>query len=708
MDSEIWAEKYRPKSFADVVGQERAVTQLRSLVESGTGRSVILSGPSGTGKTTLALIYAQAAMCLKPSTPAAACGVCHSCKDWAADWQPAFHQINCGTDGNVESIRYLIDEQLQYKPMGSLRHAVFLDEAHRLSLAAREALLVPLEKRTEYVVFILGLIDPTALPRPFRDRCRQVALDLSSISARLTFLERISRSENLSSDVDALELLARHTPSFRALAERLQALVAESGGSALTKPLVAALLLKEGPGAILGYLTAAVSGDLDRQLFLLRETGQPLSDKLASLRKILNHLKLRYVGPSIAKSAEVAFDGLLDPEQCREIVAGLAKRAAWLGVSDVEMFDQVLDFWSFLPGEITDLELETQAIRFHDRLVLGLGQNAPADLRSAREALGQLRKGPQSRKYLKHAPKWALPGSRGEYISAQQAQEIYEAATFLMQRYGVTFNAWVEIRHAELGIDTDSAAAELMSALGRELGQLLKSWAGSDAKGNGSGLLHRIMVHERQPKAGLVSSMVLHVPEGFEARVEAWIFDKFLSRHAPQSWGLDRARSFGFDPHRKRSGQVDAHWALVQRLWRGLDPETRVGSDALIDLLGVPARSRRPAGLVSGRRFAVSQSLSVGKQLEEGDAYLAHLSAWRDQAWKHVLTGWELDVHEERERQLSERAKFAAEVEQDLAKTSDSMTRQNLVSLRGNVALGWQQRQEFRQIPWVSSPERRP
>lgn len=668
-----WTEKYRPHRFADVVGQRGAVAALQAELQSGRPSHVVLSGPSGTGKSTLAHIYAEAALCQAPLADGSACRDCRSCKAFVQGRNTNFYRINCGTDGAVEDVRELVGRILPYAPQLGKRHVVFFDEAQRLSIGARNALLLPTETTLEGVVFIFSLIDADVLPAALRDRCRPVTLVVPSLAERQALLQAITTKEGLALDRSGTALLASQSTSLRQIARRAESL-AKDYGVALDVTKVRQLLLAEGPGPIMAYLEATIADDFEGAQRHLSEWQAAPSAKYDMVRLLLLHLKLGYLGRPARQDHDLPLGELLEPAACTELMNRLGAKAQWLGLSDIELMDQILEFWSFWPPLISEVELGTQIARFHDRLAIdGVGSEGVRQ-GPAHDRIAAMRRPAPAALNLRRPPKWSLPPSGGGYISGQQAEAVWEAASFLLLQYGLGFNARLEVRHGLLGITDERAAIKLMSDLARELGQSFTTWQKQK-----SARLHRITLHENLAGEGLVSSMVLHVPPGSEARTQAWIVDRFMGRYDRSN--AAQACTIEFEAHRKEVGVIAGHWRLVRLALRGLDPEVRLGADKLIDLLVIPRRDRRAAGVIAGKRYSLSETLSRTAQSNAAREWLISPSAYRAQDWLSLTSGWEVRLREERLNRRAQHQQVMQAVEDDLAKASDSLTRQNLMML---------------------------
>lgn len=163
------AQKYRPRTLADVVGQDNAVEQIQAAIDKKQfSSSYLFSGKTGCGKTTLALIVASLLACAKGTI----CGKCPGCKAGRAS--PDFTHKDAATQGKVDDIRELM-KLAQVSPMFGKR-VILIDECHMLTGAAANALLVTLEEPPENTVFILCTTEPEKLLPTIRNRCTHIPI----------------------------------------------------------------------------------------------------------------------------------------------------------------------------------------------------------------------------------------------------------------------------------------------------------------------------------------------------------------------------------------------------------------------------------------------------------------------------------------------------------------------------------------------------
>jgi len=208
MSYKVIARKYRPQTFAEIVGQEHVTRTLANAIQSNrVAHAYIFSGVRGVGKTTVARILAKALNCAKGTT-AEPDGTCDSCREIAAGTSLDVLEIDAASNRGIDQIREL-REMVRYAPAASRYKVVILDEAHQLTDEASNALLKTLEEPPERVVFILATTRAEDLVETIKSRAQLFqfrSLTFLEISGQI---ERIVHAENLKIDSGAVAVLAR-------------------------------------------------------------------------------------------------------------------------------------------------------------------------------------------------------------------------------------------------------------------------------------------------------------------------------------------------------------------------------------------------------------------------------------------------------------------------------------------------------------------
>ncbi|WP_118859368.1 DNA polymerase III subunit gamma/tau [Haemophilus haemolyticus] len=208
MSYQVLARKWRPKTFADVVGQEHIITALANgLKDNRLHHAYLFSGTRGVGKTSIARLFAKGLNCVHGVT-ATPCGECENCKAIEQGNFIDLIEIDAASRTKVEDTRELLDN-VQYKPVVGRFKVYLIDEVHMLSRHSFNALLKTLEEPPEYVKFLLATTDPQKLPVTILSRCLQFhlkALDETQISQHLA---HILTQENIPFEDPALVKLAK-------------------------------------------------------------------------------------------------------------------------------------------------------------------------------------------------------------------------------------------------------------------------------------------------------------------------------------------------------------------------------------------------------------------------------------------------------------------------------------------------------------------
>lgn len=199
--------KYRPRTFEDVRGRDAIVRTLKNQINTGRiGHSYLFCGTRGTGKTTIAKIFARAVNCEQP-VDGSPCGTCPSCLAIERDASLNVVEMDAASNNGVDDIRTIIDE-VSYSPAQGRYRIYIIDEAHMLSTAASNALLKTLEEPPSYAIFILATTDPNKLPLTILSRCQRYDFGRLSPGVIAGRLKEVSDSEHLEIEERALRYLA--------------------------------------------------------------------------------------------------------------------------------------------------------------------------------------------------------------------------------------------------------------------------------------------------------------------------------------------------------------------------------------------------------------------------------------------------------------------------------------------------------------------
>jgi DNA polymerase-3 subunit gamma/tau len=236
--------KYRPSTFADVIGQEHVTTPLSNALTSGQiHHAYLFSGPRGCGKTSSARIMARSLNCEKGPTPNP-CGVCQSCKDLVANGPGSLDviEIDAATHGLVDDARDLRDKAF-FAPVQSRYKIYIIDEAHQLGPGAANALLKVVEEPPAHVLFIFATTEPEKLISTIRSRTYHYPFRLVPPAILATHLQKLCESEGIKVAKGVIQLVVRASGgSVRDAQSILGQLLAGAGKDGVTYEIAVALL----------------------------------------------------------------------------------------------------------------------------------------------------------------------------------------------------------------------------------------------------------------------------------------------------------------------------------------------------------------------------------------------------------------------------------------------------------------------------------
>ncbi len=268
--------RHRPRTFADVVGQDPVVRTLRNAVERGqVHHAYLFVGSRGTGKTSMAKILAACLNCDRdPTHPTIEpCGVCESCVSIARASSLDVIEMDAASNNSVDDIREL-RESVAYAPVSGGRKVYILDEAHMLSTAAWNAFLKTLEEPPPNTVFVLATTEAGKVPATVIDRCHRFDFRRPTVEQIASVVRRVAESESIEIPPEAIAALARSaTGSFRDALGTLEQLLTYSGSQIALGDVLAVLgvadarLLEE-------TVDAVAAGDSRRALQAIEECAE--------------------------------------------------------------------------------------------------------------------------------------------------------------------------------------------------------------------------------------------------------------------------------------------------------------------------------------------------------------------------------------------------------------------------------------------------
>ncbi len=270
MTYQVLARKWRPKTFDDLIGQEAVVTALRNaLAEQRIAQAYLFSGIRGVGKTTAARLLAKALNC-EQGLGQGPCNQCATCAEITSGADLDVLEIDAATYSKVEQVRDLT-ESLKYGPTRDRYKVVVLDEVHRLSRQAFDALLKIVEEPPPQLVFIFATTELDAVPATILSRCQEFQFRRVPAPRLVAHLARICEAEGITASPRALELIARAGEGSVRDSVALLDQLATFGQQTVEEDAVHRLVGALAPADFLRLLRAILDGDLATVASLARE-----------------------------------------------------------------------------------------------------------------------------------------------------------------------------------------------------------------------------------------------------------------------------------------------------------------------------------------------------------------------------------------------------------------------------------------------------
>ena len=299
MSYEVLAQRWRPQNFSDVVGQEHVTTTLKNqILSERVGHAYLFWGPRGTGKTTVARIFAKAVNCpnrvqetefdtLQTAEP---CNQCVFCNDISQDRSLDVFEMDAASNRGIDTIRDL-RENVKLSPATCTYKIYIIDEAHMLSTEAFNALLKTLEEPPPHVIFIMATTEHAKIPKTISSRCQDFDfrhLEDEKIIARL---QLIAKEEEISADLDVLTLITRQSEGCLRDAENLLERLVSSAGKDLTTDTVEQII-GLGSSSLLQKLTTAITErDISKSLKTLNDLTKQGTDLSQCLDQLIGYFR---------------------------------------------------------------------------------------------------------------------------------------------------------------------------------------------------------------------------------------------------------------------------------------------------------------------------------------------------------------------------------------------------------------------------------
>ena len=668
------ADKYRPRRFEDVRGQDAAVPLLSRLAQLRRGSHLLLAGAYGAGKTTLVRIFAQALNCDDPAHSGSPCGRCKSCE--ATDLDGLVEYDVPGRGGDKESVQAWVAANNREPPNSKWR-ILFLDEAHALQPLAMEGLLKVVEEPQPRVVFAFATTEPWKLKSTLKSRTLPLEVRPLSVPDAVALMESVAKKEKYICDRDALVLLAWVKQGHpRDLLNGLGQVAAL--GKNVTTEAVKLLFAVHDAEALVEYFLALGAGDAGRAIAAMESWHEPLSLKLKGVQALLTSIFYNEI-----QGRKIIIDAFLDTltSERTKIVSAFCSRLEVEKPIGLEPYwRKMLEFWSRSPAtgeESLQLELCLFEDLVHNRLreaVLQTNETVPAPHYLVRNVRLERDEPPKSSS-LATAD---CDKFDSKYLAPQHVREIINRASFFMQHHGRLLNAAFTIYPPYQARLSEATAVDAIRKFQAELSKLCLQ-AGKPFSG--------IATIERDEN-GVLARLVAHIPRlaevpTFEAELARWC--RNLGAEDDEDTVVEFKTGGGL-PNRQG---LKFHWDRVFELCAAVqDSENEPGgARQLLDKLRIKKSLRRHPGPVSHAVLEFSGCLTTSAIENACANRMGFLSAFDAQAWSWIRKGWERDECPDRRQEIRHRAEMLSQAERIWA-GEDDRQRIEIEALNASWA-GW-------------------
>ncbi|EPB2248574.1 DNA polymerase III subunit gamma/tau [Citrobacter youngae] len=365
MSYQVLARKWRPQTFADVVGQEHVLTALANGLSLGRiHHAYLFSGTRGVGKTSIARLLAKGLNC-ETGITATPCGVCDNCREIEQGRFVDLIEIDAASRTKVEDTRDLLDN-VQYAPARGRFKVYLIDEVHMLSRHSFNALLKTLEEPPAHVKFLLATTDPQKLPVTILSRCLQFHLKALDVEQIRHQLEHILKEEHIAHEPRALQLLARAADGSLRDALSLTDQAIASGDGQVSTGAVSTMLGTLDDDQALSLVEAVVAADGERVMTLVNDAaarGIEWEALLVEMSALLHRIAMVQLSPAALGSDMAAIE-----QRMREL-------ARIVPPTDVQLYYQTLLIGRkelpYAPDRRMGVEMTLlRALAFHPRMPL--------------------------------------------------------------------------------------------------------------------------------------------------------------------------------------------------------------------------------------------------------------------------------------------------------------------------------------------------
>ena len=656
---------YRPRQFRDFKGQDMPVRQVTALIKPALrglekiNQPLLLFGPVGLGKTSMAEVFEAAMNCTQNELDGSPCLQCAMCLAHDTHQNRFCRYVVPTHGGDKESILPFIGDLSTEVPAGY--RMLFFDEAHALTPRAAEALLGAIDQRPKGVIFCFATTAPETLIPSLLSRLTKVEFRPLGPVTAIDFLKEICDSKNIRADPEALALLAGLSRGrARDLLNMLQQVWQSHPTELIDVLAVETCLGISFKTGLSRYVLALADGDLARQVKALRMWEGDVEDLCRYVRSFLTAVYYNNL-----HGETLVVDGLIHSMQA-ERYAFLSRLRARLGVdSDVDMippFSALLDRLSLLPNakDVTESHSHLRLLQTHiNALTLAL-RSTPISWEpvSEKSQVG-LSRDLTDVQGIECEP-WE---GREHFLVPPDATAMFERASFFTQISGRSLNTFLQFRlHAATQEDARVASTLVLNSMVD-----MVTGTGRDRSNE---IAFVALIERRNTTFDLLVSM--YIPRICRDVVTNW--DHALNHKSDLT-------HFDFCD---RSGTMDGmhyQWECIKRLCAGLSPELgdhekrlRLAKPfrSLLQLSPDPVNNLSLNG-ISGGFYTTSSNIGMHAIDRAVEQKQAPLFALRDKAFTFIYEGWELQEHQVRCAILAKRRAELAQLQAIFGRENESL-----------------------------------